>query len=138
MALNPLAPQQMPMPPGASIPGMNTQPYPSLGPAQGGIGPGAEENPREQEQPRPDNVANIARLLTLFGIQPGDPRAIGVAAGLGAQSLIRMARKGDEQFASRGITDAQTGVHAQPPMPQGMPGVPQPPQLGAPGPAMIR
>lgn len=128
MAINPLGVTQS----GMDIPGMNSQPYPTLSPAQGGVGPGSAGAPMPGEgdgsQEKTDNIAAIARLLSLFGIQPGDPRAADVALGFGVQTMKRLA----DQKLPRGITDdpnsgASAGQPPQPPMPPGMGATPMPP-----------
>ena len=130
MPLNPLAPTSS----GIQIPGMNTRPYPSLGPAQGGVGPGADQSQQPEEQ-KQDNVANLARLMAIMGINPANPteaaKVQGFLMGLGLPSAKRIA----DQSRSRGITEiggdaaqrAQMGQ--QPPQP---PQAPQPmPPMGA-------
>jgi hypothetical protein len=127
MAMNPLSPSMATLGQGSPVEGVNTRPYPTLGPAQGGVGPGAEGAPMPEEE-KPDNIANMAKLLMLFGIQPGDPKAAGVAMGFGIQGMKRIA----DQGLSRGITDEQgpQGPAPQPAMPPGMSATPMPPSGG--------
>lgn len=130
MAINPLGLTQS----GMSVPGMNTRPYPTLGPEQGGIGPGAAGDPGgAAPEEKPDNVASLARLMAIMGISPGNPqdgaKIQGFLMGMGLPSAKRIA----DQGRSRGITDEQTGVQGpppEPPMPPGLSATPMPPSGG--------
>ena len=105
---------------------MNTRPYPSLGPAQGGVGPGADQS-AGQEAPQ-DNIANLAKLMALVGINPLAPGGADAAKAFFAGLGLPVGKRIGAQALSRGITDRQTGVEAQQP--------PQPPQTPQPMPPM--
>lgn len=127
MALNPLAVSQS----GVQVPGANSQPYPTLGPAQGGVGPGAEATDPSGglgggESDR-DKVEEVVRLATVVGIQqPKDLMAF--LAGLGFQTASRLAKPA----LPRGITDDPMSPQPPeaPPMPPSMGGAPMPPGPG--------
>jgi hypothetical protein len=128
MAVNPLAVTQS----GMDIPGMNTRPYPTLGPAQGGIGPGAPGDPGGEmpTEEKPDNVASLARLMAIMGITPGNPEEAGKIQGFLMGMGLPSAKRIADQGRSRGITDEQSGVQGpppEPPMPPGMSATPMPP-----------
>ena len=121
MPLNPLAVSQA----GLDVPGMNTRPYPTLGPAQGGIGPGAQESPQGGPDEQ-DKLSTVVRLAMASGIK--DPDGLGnFLKGLGFQTAARLAKPAQP----RGITDDPAtgpgGAPAQPPMPPGVGATPMPP-----------
>lgn len=133
MAINPLGVTQS----GMDIPGMNSQPYPTLSPAQGGVGPGSAGAPPPGQEggdgsgEKVDNVAALARLMSIMGISPDNPqdsaKIQGFLMGMGLPSAKRIA----DQKLPRGITDdPMSGPSAdqqKPPMPPGLGSTPMPP-----------
>lgn len=108
MAMNPLAVSRAPAPPGMQPQGANTRPYPALGPAQGGLGPGAAaEEPAPGGDGSKDNIASIARLLTMAGIDPfsNDPMNVERKKAFFSAFGIQSAKRLGAPDMARGITN---------------------------------
>lgn len=102
MAINPLQPPQPPPPGLGPVPGVTSNPY-TLMPGQGGMGPGAGAPPSgPDEAESADNVANIAKLMAMAGIDPNNSSAaLAFLAGLGVPAAKRLSA----QQQPRGATD---------------------------------
>lgn len=129
MALTPLAPTQS----GMQIPGMATQPYPDLSPAQGGLGAGGAEEQTGGEMNEAETAQRLAilnELMMMLGMDQQEMKGFMMGRGFAGvvKDLVGKANK------SRGITDEQTGVYGDqqqmaqaPPMPPGISATPLPP-----------
>lgn len=135
MAMNPLGVSQS----GMQIPGMNTQPYPSLGPAQGGVGPGADAGaPPEETADEARQLALIAQMQQMLQLSPDETK--GALVGSGLQSILKQLRgtkkpRGQnsdiEQLLQSVGGGAGGGMQPQPaPMPPGIGATPMPPITG--------
>ena len=126
MPLNPLAVTQS----GVAPPGVKTQPYPTLGPAQGGIGPGASESTQGMGEGGRDRLAELVRLAMTVGItQPRDMLIF--LAGLGLPVAGRTSKTG----LPRGVTDDPNtpAPPGAPPPPPGLSATPMIPPQALPG-----
>jgi hypothetical protein len=126
MAMNPLMPPQPPPPGLGPVPGVTSRPY-SMMPGQGGMGPGGGLPPQGPEQGGgeggDDNVANIAKLMSMAGVAPGSPQGASFLAGLGVLAAKRLAAQGQPRGAT---DDPNTGPGGAPVGPEGGPPGPGP------------
>jgi hypothetical protein len=133
MPLNPLALSQS----GIQVPGTITQPYPQLGPAQGGIGMGAQESaPDNDVEERAKQLAIIVQAAQFLQMSPEEVRGGLTFAGL--EKILKLL-KGPKK--PRGITDNPNDnptmmpqqaapMMGRAPMPPMMGGAPMPPMMG--------
>jgi hypothetical protein len=126
--MNPLAVSQS----GVQVPGANSQPYPQLGPAQGGVGagsPGAPPPGQEGDGGGTDKLSTVLKLAMAAGVKSPDDLG-NFLKGLGFQTAARLARPKEP----RGITDdpltGPGGAPTPPPMPPQLSAAPMPPGPG--------
>ena len=126
MPLTPLGATQS----GMQIPGMSTQPYPDLGPAQGGIGAGASQSPPPQDDAEDEarQLQLIAQMMQMFEMGPLEAK--GALAGAGLRDILKQLRGAKKP---RGLSEdlAQgkipPSMQQQPAMPPQMSATPMPP-----------